>query len=111
MKNENILRSNIIGKQKNNKKETKHMTTFNNKETYLAYRSNWKAEYKQLSEDIRDLKLDIKDAQRNNDFTGRPQYSLYKLRKQATAMLAELKEAKQEAQRQYLASKQELVTA
>src|SRR5262249_35528773 len=31
--------------------------TFNSKETYLAYRSAWKTEYKQLSLEIRTLRL------------------------------------------------------
>ena len=68
------------------------MTTFkfNSKETYLAYRSEWKANYKSLSQTIRD-----------NKHT----WTHYRLKKQATAMLEELKEAKMEAQRQYLAAK------
>ncbi len=88
------------------------MTTFNSKETYLAYRSEWKANYKALSQQIRETKIDIKETQRANGYAGSMQYELLKLRKKATAMLEELKLAKQEAQRQYLAAhKEELVLA
>lgn len=88
------------------------MTTFNSKETYLAYRSNWKAQYKNLSNEIRQTRADIREAQRNREYAGGMQYAALKLRKQATAMIEELKEAKAEAQRQYLASKEkELVMA
>lgn len=85
--------------------------TFNSKETYLAYRSEWKAEYKQLSQIIRGLKVDIKEAQHNNEYAGGMQSSLISWKKNATAMLEELKEAKQEAQRQYLAAKAQLQLA
>lgn len=81
------------------------MTTFNSKETYLAYRSNWKAQYKALSQQIRETRHDIREAQKNRKYAGGMQYAALKLRKQAAAMLEELKEAKLEAQRQYLASK------
>ena len=72
---------------------------FNSKETYLAYRSNWKAEYKLLSEEIREWKLDI----RNTHCPSSYQYSgLREYKDKATLMLMELKESKQEAQRQYI---------
>lgn len=83
------------------------MTTFNSKETYLAYRSNWKAQYKQLSQSIRELTSDIKETQRANGYAGQAQYQKLKLRAQAKAMLEELAAAKVEAQRQYLAAKEE----
>ena len=93
---------------------------FTNKEEYLAYRSNWKAQYKELSQQIRDAKFchwfhslkredRIKSAQAHYDSISSVAcdwYSIYKMKKQATAMLEELKEAKVEAQRQYLASKE-----
>ena len=63
---------------------------FNSKETYLAYRSEWKSEYNTLSQTIRD-----------NKHT----WTHYRLKKQATAMLEELHLSKAEAQRQYLAAK------
>ena len=104
--------------------------TFTNKETYLAYRSNWKAQYKELSQQIRDYKFciwfvslkreDRITPEREERFQkitakyGNRFYYVHSLKKQATAMLEELKEAKQEAQRQYLAekaAKQELIAA
>lgn len=88
------------------------MTKFNSKETYLAYRSSWKAQYNQLSQQIRELRLDIRDAQRNHEYAGAMQYQKLKLRAQAAAMLEELAAAKVEAQRQYLAAKErEMVLA
>jgi len=87
-------------------------TSFNSKETYLAYRSEWKANYKNLSQEIRETKLAIRDTQRAKGNAGWMQYSLIKDRAKATAMLEELKLAKAEAQRQYLAAKEsELVMA
>ncbi len=103
---------------------------FNSKETYLAYRSAWKAEYKNLSAEIRLLRLADRFYQRSQ-YAARPlgeperrcleratklcapePFSLHlahfnrnRHRARATEMLAELKEAKLEAQRQYLAGK------
>ncbi len=99
--------------------------TFNSKETYLAYRSAWKASYKLLGTQIRTLRLGDRFHQRKEfarlalteaeagilvaarticapsafDCQRRTRAAL------ATDMLAELKAAKQEAQRQYLARK------
>ena len=86
--------------------------TFNSKETYLAYRSNWRTNYKALSQDIRTIKADIKETQRAKGYAGAIQYELLKMRAKATAMIEELKIAKVEAQQQYLATHvEELVTA
>jgi hypothetical protein len=86
--------------------------TFNSKETYLAYRSNWKANYKNLSQQIRDIKNDIKGTQKAKGYAGAMQYELFKMRAKATTMIEELKGAHQEAQRQYLAAhSEELVMA
>ena len=63
---------------------------FTSKETYLAYRSEWKVKYKAISNEIRIYKHSWKHNA---------------LKAKATAALEELKEAKQEAQRQYLAAK------
>ena len=102
--------------------------TFNSRETYLAFRSTWKAEYKALSTEIRTLRLADRFYQRNQlaglpltdseqrcltlakQLCGGEPLSLHLMgfsRRQrsarATEMLEELKEAKKEAQRQYLA--------
>ena len=104
--------------------------TFNSKETYLAYRSAWKAEYKKLSAEIRTLRLADRFYQRSQlaglpltegegrclalakEVCGGEPLSLHLMAfnrrrrsARATEMLAELKEAKNEAQRQYLAKK------
>lgn len=116
--------------------------TFNSRESYLAYRSEWKAKYAEISETIREKKWMQKEYSRACSkarietegkwpeyynriraiLAANPRYvhleQKYKndgrwiaqLKKQATEMLEELKAAKQEAQRQYLASR-ELVTA
>ena len=78
---------------------------FNSKETYLAYRADWKLRYKKLSAEIRQHKLEIKEAQRNGTHTGSMEWRRQALARQATQMLQELDQAKLEAQRQYLASK------
>ncbi len=103
---------------------------FNSKETYLAYRSAWKAEYKNLSAEIRVLRLADRSYQRSQ-YAGRllgeaerrcleqarqlcapepftlhlANFNRSRRRARATEMLAQLKEAKLEAQRQYLARK------
>lgn len=94
--------------------------TFNSKETYLQYRSAWKQSYAALSQTIRDLKWCRKLSSEGTDrYTATklqhgtswgfwPQSLAWRKRQEATARLAELKEAKQEAQRQYLANKAEL---
>jgi len=100
--------------------------TFNSKETYLAYRSAWKVDYKKLSAEIRTLRLSDRFYQRKTfgqralteseerrladglRLCGPGSLSFNRLNrsKRANQMLAELKEAKLEAQRQYLARKE-----
>jgi hypothetical protein len=108
------------------------MKTFNSKETYLAYRSEWKAKYKQLSQDIRDLKFcrGFPQAKRFTDYAGANvaryreiekrlfnnantcvEWKLSEKRDQAFRMLEELKLAKLEAQVQYLSEKTQLAPA
>lgn len=96
---------------------------FNSRETYIAWRAEWKRQYKEVTENIRALKWaraytqrlaagiggNATDCDRFNEIkkkfsTGQfwgPEYSLFYLRKRATAMLETRKEAKVEAQRQY----------
>lgn len=82
-------------------------TSFNSKETYLAYRSEWKAEYTQLSKEIRALKAEIRQPDRK--ISWEEARDLRKLKDTATAMIEERKASKVEAQRQYLESKAALV--
>jgi hypothetical protein len=126
---------------------------FTNKEEYLAYRQMWKAEYKELSNQIRGTVIARKQYQKawskaekeakipglDNRYNYQKIYQIHKeilkndpiyqklakmynptnyqywrypdkekLRKTAIVMLEELKEAKQEAQRQYLTQHEEL---
>lgn len=96
---------------------------FTNKETYLTYRADWKAEYKQLSINQRNLKFKVwfeslrNETRKTAELVQKYQeicqvckqnwYDTSRNRDRATAMLKELKEAKNEAQRQYLAAKVE----
>jgi hypothetical protein len=83
--------------------------TFTNKETYLAYRSNWKAEYKTLSQEIRALKTQMRESGHKITWTEFSQ--LMKLKAKAQSMLEERAESKVEAQRQYWLSKGHAVAA
>lgn len=80
---------------------------FNTKEEYLAYRSEWKAEYKQLSKTIRDERIQIR-SQRGIESS--QYWYLKNLREQATAMLEERRTSKVRAQEHYLASKAQKAT-
>jgi small-conductance mechanosensitive channel len=83
--------------------------TFNTKATYLAYRSNWKAQYKQLSANIREQKAYIRS---QSTPSSEDYYTLRCMKDKATASIEELKEARAEAQRQYLAAhEREMVLA
>ena len=91
--------------------------TFTTKDGYLQYRSQWKEQYRQLSADIRDFKFCRKHSSIGTDHYERikkahstqfgfwPQTLAWAGRKKATEMLEELKLAKVEAQRQYLAAR------
>lgn len=85
------------------------MTKFNNKETYLAYRSEWKAAYTQLSKEIRALKAEIRQPNCNVTWVDARRLKEYK--DTATAMIEERKASKVESQRQYLEAKAALVAA
>jgi hypothetical protein len=108
---------------------TAHLA-FDSKESYLAYRRAWNAEYKKLSGDLRILRLAERFHQRSqfaklplstaeqrclDDATrlceagqfGSSLAAFLRRRRsvRATQMLLELKQAKAEAQRQFLARK------
>jgi exoribonuclease II len=83
---------------------------FNNKETYLEYRSNWKSEYNTLSKQIRALKKTTRES--GHQITWQECRELKQLKEKATYMLIQREESKVEAQNQYMsAHNQELVTA
>ncbi len=98
----------------------------------MAYRSKWKAEYKQLSQDIRDLKFcrAFPQAKRFEDYAGKNveryreiekrlfnnantcvEWKLIQARAKAKAMIEERIESKGEAQRQYWLSKGQVMVS
>jgi hypothetical protein len=77
---------------------------FNSRETYLKWRKEWKLAYYNLSLDIREAKQKRKPANAH-DWSNWASKAHY-LRLEARGMLETLKEAKVEAQRQYLATKE-----
>lgn len=110
-----------------------NFNTFNSRETYKAARVQWKAQYKQLSLDIRKAKTDFKEAQRALDKVGVYDYrwrdelkntwnaanrvlmttssTVFILKISANEALQSLAEAKIEAARQYLEAKVNLEQA
>lgn len=87
-----------------NETELSFTFTFTSRASYLDYRAAWKAEYKQLSKDIRTAKLEFKNAQREGRYVSH--WALRGMQERATMMLAERAASKIEAQRQYLAARQ-----
>ena len=80
------------------------MFTFTNREEYLAQVAAWKEEYKELSKQIRAVKLEIKKESREMGYT----YLWYDLRSAkdiARSMINERHASKVQAARQYQESK------
>ena len=84
---------------------------FTNRETYLAWRANWRAVYKAQSEEIRENKQNLRDLSKSgpkqdNERASRLQRVLHFDRRDAARMMEILEEAKalskasREAQRQ-----------
>ena len=80
---------------------------FNSRETYLAWRAEWKISYRANSVLIRGLKISIKNQQRTS---GSANYSDYAQLRKAVALANELlalrSESKLEAERQYQMAKE-----
>ncbi|RYD72597.1 MAG: hypothetical protein EOP84_22900 [Verrucomicrobiaceae bacterium] len=75
------------------------MTTLNlntlDRDSYVAFRAEWKTNYKALSVQIRDLKIEIKKQMRaNSSFAGMNQNKIRSLQYEATSQLENLKDAK-----------------
>ncbi len=68
--------------------------TFNDRDSYKAWRASWKTVYSYISADIRRRKLDLKAAQRSGADTSKMQKSLHLQRRDATKMMTLLSEAK-----------------
>lgn len=79
--------------------------TFNTRDTYLAFRAEWRSKYQELSQIIRELK-----AQHREELaSGKDSYKHYDIirrRREANAMMQLLEEAKQESARQWAALRQ-----
>ena len=67
--------------------------TFTTRETYLAYRADWRAKYKVLSQEIRDLKRQMFTTKGLD--VSEEQSKLYYLRVRANKMMLELEAAKE----------------
>lgn len=65
---------------------------FTNRETYLAWRANWRSQYKELSENIRSLKREIVKAG-NSDRASNLQRELHYERRLASRMMLIRKQA------------------
>lgn len=75
-------------------------TLFNDRASYIAYRTTWKADYKALSIKIRETKHLFKAAQRvtnNRRQENSLRYDLAKLKRHANEALQQLVEAKIQA--------------
>lgn len=67
------------------------------RESYIAWRAEWRAEYKALSREIRATKYQISNTFRAGDYAGRLQSQLILLRDNANAMLELREESKKQA--------------
>lgn len=82
-------------------------TQFNDRATYMEFRRNWKTAYKELSQDIRDTRRDIRQAYLDgkDERAGYLQAQKAAQRSEAHSMMVILTEAKITAQKQYMAEK------
>lgn len=74
---------------------------FNNRTTYMSFRTEWKEDYLGISKRIVELKLAVKNGQRKGIHTGAEQNSLRAEQELAIYKLEELQNAKNEAAKQY----------
>lgn len=81
--------------------------TFNDRNSYKAWRASWNTVYQYISADIRRRKLDLKAAQRSGADTAKMQKSLHLQRRDAAKMMTLLGEAKLRRDR-ILAMKQQM---
>lgn len=73
---------------------------FNDRDTYLAFRTEWKKEYNELTQEIRKLKAIWAEEIRSGQ-GGYTHYAVFRKRKEARAMMQLLEEAKLESARQW----------
>ena len=79
---------------------------FTDRASYIAWVKEWKANYKSLSEMIRQTKRDIRDTQKAGNHACSMQASREYMRKRARDMLTERQESKVQAQAQYMAERE-----
>lgn len=82
---------------------------FTDRTSYLAYRAEWKASYKELSQEIRETRVAIKTS--DGDRQSLLQSEKARLRNKASRMMLALTNSKEEAQRQYEAEHAVLAVA
>jgi uncharacterized coiled-coil DUF342 family protein len=75
--------------------------TITSKETYIAWRAEWRAEYAEQSQKIRTLRRELNEAFREDRATGSMHFRLRQAREKACEMMQERAEAKVIAQEQY----------
>jgi hypothetical protein len=89
-----------------------HMNiTFTNKETYIAWRAEWRADYAELTTKIRSLRREMNEAFRDNRPAANAQFQLRMARYKANEMMELRAEAKTRAAEQYAASRQSQAAA
>jgi len=86
----------------------RHAFDFADRDSYLSMRQQFRAFYRELSTNIRALKVEHKKLQRAGDFAtdSAKLYQLRKLQTTATSAIACRQASKAQAQAQYLACKQ-----
>lgn len=75
---------------------------FANKQEYLTWRAEWRASYKELSQKIREAKLDNKKLNR----AGKSSLCLIYYKNDATKMIEDRKLSKEKAEEQYQANRE-----
>lgn len=83
--------------------------TFNSRETYIAWRADWRNRYNQMCKDIRQAKHNIANANRAGNLNYTHLYARNQLHRNFIELFVELDHCRQEAQRQYLASKNAII--
>lgn len=90
------------------------MSNFTNHATYLQWRQEWKASYKELSKNIREAKIKVRDSHRklskeycnvNKSAVWIALCALDLLKQEANEMLAERAQAKIDSHIQYMENK------
>lgn len=75
--------------------------TFTTRETYLAYKAEWKERYAEQSQEQRKLKNNVKIAQREKGWAMNEEYDLKRGKRDANELLAERQASKEAARQQW----------